>query len=230
MSLGPSIMKILFRPFKTAQHLKNLTADQDKSQNLQSSAADLNKSQNLQNLTADQDKSQNLQNLAADPDKSQNLQNLTADQDKSGTQASDCNLVSRISARLSRCFEKHPKLEWYLDLTSAVLQALVTIVFIVVSAIQGNVHVIWSVPVSLLLTAGHHWENYADAKPSFSFSCLSYVTKRIKKARRSRVMIHFVASVCKIVVTLLMMFITVGMHIDFIGGPDPYVAAFNLNR
>jgi len=175
MYLGPSIMRILFRPPQTIENDR--------------------------------------------------LQEL--DPENAAARSTGC---SNFLSKLSGCMENHPRLVFIFDIVSCLAQVCGIVVFIVVSAIQGNTHVTWSVPVSLLLMSGRHWENYVDAKPlSDRFWFLPAVARRVRKARRSRIMIQFLASFWKIVVTLLMMFFTVGIHIDFIGGTDPYVAAFNLN-
>ena len=68
----------------------------------------------------------------------------------------------------------------------------------------------------------------------FRLSCVACLGGRqsqlMKDVRKSRVVTQLISNIWKMVVTFLMMFATVGINIEFIGGKDPWMAFLEVDR
>lgn len=104
-----------------------------------------------------------------------------------------------------------------LDILASISQISIVIVYVIVSAIDGNYVIVWSVPLSLVLMGFRLWENFLYDVPTW---CFLGDHLKSSRARRSRVVIQLVASVWKIAVTLLMFFVITSCHVSFV---DPTV-------
>lgn len=149
---------------------------------------------------------------------------------------SDGDSVSTVHNQSFWCkglmFIQHLKRSTVADTVAVILQLSIVMTYIIVSAVNGNYDVIWSVPLSLVLMSFRSWENYVD--DTGRFHCLSHIALRLnrlsRRAGRSKIVIHLIASLWKIAVTLLMMFLTMSYHVSFADpGVNRWTTAFNID-
>jgi len=125
-------------------------------------------------------------------------------------------IPSILNITIRETSEQHRPLKVVLDSAAILVQLSIIVTWSVVLAFNNGRepgHLIWTIPVSLLLISVRWWENYFD-KVSKLGRLHKPMTRLVRAIRQSRTHIMLVASLWNIGISIIVMIVCVGVQVD----------------